>query len=93
MPALALTDRDGLYGAVKHAVACQAAGVAPDRRVRRSRTRHAPCGTQVPAAPVAGRHAPDGGVAGTGSGAPLVALVWCRAFQGNLRDSDLEYAA
>ena len=29
MPALALTDRDGLYGAVKHAVACQAAGVAP----------------------------------------------------------------
>src|ERR1017187_8578720 len=33
------------------------------------------------------------GVAGTGGGAPLVALVWCRAFQGNLRDSDLEYAA
>jgi len=29
MPALALTDRDGLYGAVKHAVACAAAGVAP----------------------------------------------------------------
>jgi error-prone DNA polymerase len=58
MPALALTDRDGLYGAVKHAVACQAAGL---RRVRRSRTRHAPSGTQVLAAPVAGRQAPDGG--------------------------------
>ena len=29
MRALALTDRDGLYGAIKHAVACQAAGVAP----------------------------------------------------------------
>jgi error-prone DNA polymerase len=29
MPALALTDRDGLYGAFKHAQACQAAGVAP----------------------------------------------------------------
>ncbi len=29
MSALALTDRDGLYGAVKFALACQAAGVAP----------------------------------------------------------------
>ena len=29
MSALALTDRDGLYGAFKHAVACDAAGVAP----------------------------------------------------------------
>ena len=29
MPALALTDRDGLYGAVKHAVACAGAGIAP----------------------------------------------------------------
>ena len=29
MPALALTDRDGLYGAFKHAVACDAAGLAP----------------------------------------------------------------
>jgi error-prone DNA polymerase len=29
MPALALTDRDGLYGAVKHAVACAEAGIAP----------------------------------------------------------------
>ena len=29
MSALALTDRDGLYGAVKHAVACADAGVAP----------------------------------------------------------------
>jgi error-prone DNA polymerase len=29
MPALALTDRDGLYGAFKHAVACEAAGLAP----------------------------------------------------------------
>ena len=29
MPALALTDRDGLYGAFKHAVACGAAGLAP----------------------------------------------------------------
>ena len=29
MPALALTDRDGLYGAVKHAVACVDAGIAP----------------------------------------------------------------
>ncbi|HZC41112.1 MAG TPA: DNA polymerase III subunit alpha [Streptosporangiaceae bacterium] len=29
MPALALTDRDGLYGAVKHAVACAQAGIAP----------------------------------------------------------------
>ena len=29
MPALALTDRDGLYGAVKHAVACADAGIAP----------------------------------------------------------------
>ena len=28
-PALALTDRDGLYGAVKFVQACQAAGVAP----------------------------------------------------------------
>ncbi|HEV2376015.1 MAG TPA: DNA polymerase III subunit alpha [Streptosporangiaceae bacterium] len=28
MPALALTDRDGLYGAVKHAVACTEAGTA-----------------------------------------------------------------
>ena len=36
---------------------------------------------------------PGRGVAGTGGGAPLVALVWCRDFQGNLRDSDLEYAA
>src|SRR5689334_25066359 len=29
MSALALTDRDGLYGAVKFALACRAAGVAP----------------------------------------------------------------
>jgi error-prone DNA polymerase len=29
MPALALTDRDGLYGAVKHAVACAAKRVKP----------------------------------------------------------------
>ena len=29
MPALALTDRDGLYGAVKHAVACAQHGIAP----------------------------------------------------------------
>jgi error-prone DNA polymerase len=29
MPALALTDRDGLYGAIKHAVACADAGIAP----------------------------------------------------------------
>ncbi|NYJ07712.1 DNA polymerase III subunit alpha [Petropleomorpha daqingensis] len=29
MPALALTDRDGLYGAVKFALACRAAGVRP----------------------------------------------------------------
>jgi error-prone DNA polymerase len=29
MPALALTDRDGLYGAVKHAVSCAEAGIAP----------------------------------------------------------------
>ena len=29
MAALALTDRDGLYGAVKFAQACTAAGVAP----------------------------------------------------------------
>src|SRR6516225_2904711 len=28
MPALALTDRDGLYGAVKHAQACADAGIA-----------------------------------------------------------------
>src|SRR5580700_3730588 len=28
MRALALTDRDGLYGAVKHAVACTEAGLA-----------------------------------------------------------------
>ena len=29
MRAVALTDRDGLYGAVKHAVACAEAGIAP----------------------------------------------------------------
>jgi error-prone DNA polymerase len=29
MPALALTERDGLYGAVKHAVACAEVGIAP----------------------------------------------------------------
>ncbi|NUP66952.1 MAG: PHP domain-containing protein, partial [Nonomuraea sp.] len=29
MDILALTDRDGLYGAVKHAQACAAAGIAP----------------------------------------------------------------
>src|SRR5947208_4767150 len=29
MTALALTDRDGLYGAVKFALACRAAGVRP----------------------------------------------------------------
>ncbi|HZB20438.1 MAG TPA: DNA polymerase III subunit alpha [Blastococcus sp.] len=29
MPALALTDRDGLYGAVKFALACRSAGVRP----------------------------------------------------------------
>jgi error-prone DNA polymerase len=29
MSALALTDRDGLYGAIKHAVACADAGIAP----------------------------------------------------------------
>ena len=29
MPALALTDRDGLYGAVKHAAACSKEGIAP----------------------------------------------------------------
>src|ERR1700731_3644077 len=29
MPALALTDRDGLYGAVKHAAACGKEGIAP----------------------------------------------------------------
>ncbi|HWG62154.1 MAG TPA: DNA polymerase III subunit alpha [Streptosporangiaceae bacterium] len=29
MPALALTDRDGLYGAVKHAVACAQEGISP----------------------------------------------------------------
>ena len=27
--ALALTDRDGLYGAYKHVEACKAAGIAP----------------------------------------------------------------
>jgi error-prone DNA polymerase len=38
MPALALTDRDGVYGAFKHAQACAAAGIKPvlgaDLRVR-----------------------------------------------------------
>ena len=29
MPALALTDRDGLYGAVKHAAACRQAEISP----------------------------------------------------------------
>ena len=29
MGALALTDRDGLYGAVKFAIACRAAGIRP----------------------------------------------------------------
>ena len=29
MPALALTDRDGLYGAFKHVQACAAAGIKP----------------------------------------------------------------
>ena len=29
MPALALTDRDGLYGAVKHATACYEAEISP----------------------------------------------------------------
>jgi len=29
MDALALTDRDGTYGAVKHALACQSAGISP----------------------------------------------------------------
>src|SRR3954452_24232536 len=29
MDTLALTDRDGTYGAVKHALACRAAGIRP----------------------------------------------------------------
>ena len=29
MPALALTDRDGLYGAFKHVQACADAGIKP----------------------------------------------------------------
>ena len=29
MPALALTDRDGLYGAFKHVQACAEAGIKP----------------------------------------------------------------
>jgi len=31
LPAVALTDRDGLYGAARFVRACEAAGVKPDR--------------------------------------------------------------
>jgi error-prone DNA polymerase len=48
MRALALTDRDGLYGAVKHAVACADAGIAPI------------LGTDLALASVAGPASPDG---------------------------------
>jgi error-prone DNA polymerase len=55
MPALALTDRDGLYGAVKHAVACAAHRIAPvlgaDLALREAREGREPA---------AGREAPGG---------------------------------
>jgi error-prone DNA polymerase len=58
MDALALTDRDGLYGAVKFAQACTAAGVRPL------------FGVDLAVAPVAleGRHRPTGRPAGRAAG-------------------------
>ncbi|MFB4282399.1 DNA polymerase III subunit alpha [Nonomuraea sp. MTCD27] len=48
MDILALTDRDGLYGAIKHAQACAEAGVAPVLGVNLALDVHASAFTPVP---------------------------------------------
>ncbi len=58
MRALALTDRDGLYGAVKHAVACAEAGIAPILGTDLALA--SPAGQASPASP-AGHAQPPGG--------------------------------
>ena len=60
MAALALTDRDGLYGAVKFAQACQAAGIAPmlGRRPRGGAELSPAAGRADPACAPAGRRTP-----------------------------------
>jgi error-prone DNA polymerase len=59
MPALALTDRDGLYGAFKHVKACAAAGIKP--LLGADLALVSPAGTRRAAAVSAGR-----GVSGLG---------------------------
>ena len=75
MRALALTDRDGLYGAVKHAVACAEAGIAtilgadlalaglpgdPAGRMLNSRPRPGCAARTPPGSPCSPRAAGDG---------------------------------
>jgi error-prone DNA polymerase len=69
MPALALTDRDGLYGAFKHAQACKEAGIAPilGADLRAAPGRAAP-GRAAPGRAAPGRAAP--GRAAPGRAAP-----------------------
>ncbi|MFC7100600.1 PHP domain-containing protein [Nonomuraea rubra] len=50
MDILALTDRDGLYGAVKHAQACAEAGIAPVLGVNLALDTPAPAFSPVPGA-------------------------------------------
>ncbi|MEV0998610.1 DNA polymerase III subunit alpha [Nonomuraea sp. NPDC050202] len=50
MDILALTDRDGLYGAIKHAQACAEAGIAPVLGVNLALDAPAPAFTPVPGA-------------------------------------------
>src|SRR4051794_41842253 len=74
MPALALTDRDGLYGAVKFALACRAAGVRPifgvDLAVAPAVDVAVPRPLARPLGGPAGRRAPAPGGGGRGPPAP-----------------------
>ena len=72
MPALALTDRDGLYGAIKHAVACAAAEIRP---ILGADMAWLPGGSapggSAPGGSAPGGSAPGGPAAGQPSGRPL----------------------
>ncbi|MCF6471331.1 DNA polymerase III subunit alpha [Nonomuraea sp. MG754425] len=64
MDILALTDRDGLYGAVKHVQACAEAGIAPVIGVNLALGASAPAGALVPGAPMPSATVPGATVPG-----------------------------